>query len=179
MVKRTYYERPKRSEKISRDEQLALMFDLINAVSIVKTPTDTALLLKDLLTAHEIKNLAKRLRIAKLLLNNLTEREITQQLHCSFATISKVNIWLNEGGEGLRNVISKLPARYKIPENLPKTPIEFQLPKLISTLATYAISNKQKNLLENFAKGVSLKEHIDKSLQEESDIYYQSKKRHV
>ncbi|MEK7470912.1 MAG: YerC/YecD family TrpR-related protein [Patescibacteria group bacterium] len=174
---RTYYERSKRPEKIGRDEQLALMFDLINAFSLVKTPTETALLLKDLLTAKEIKNLSKRLRIAKLLLNEVTEREIAEELHCSFATISKVNIWLSEGGEGLRNVISKLPAKYKIPVNLPRVPLEFQIPKLILTLATNSKAIDQKELLENFARGVTSKEYSDKTLQEESDLHYQSKKK--
>jgi len=174
MGKTTYYERSKRTERLGRDEQLALMFDLINAVSIVKTPTETALFLKDLLTAKEIKNLAKRLRIAKLLLQEKTERAIAEELHCSFATISKVNTWLNEGGEGLRSVISKLPVKYAIPANLPKIPIEFQLPKLISTLVVAGIANKQKNLLENFAKGVSVKENSDKVFGEEIDLHYQS-----
>ena len=174
MTKTAYYKRSTRPEKLGRDEQLALMFDLINAVSIVKTPTETALFLKDLLTAKEIKNLAKRLRIAKLLLQEKTERAIAEELHCSFATISKVNTWLNEGGEGLRSVISKLPVKYAIPANLPKIPIEFQLPKLISTLAIAGIVNKQTDLLENFAKGVSAKENSDKVFREEIDLHYQS-----
>lgn len=152
------------------------MFDLINAISLVKTPTETALLLKDLLTSKEIKNLAKRLRIAKLHLIGKTEREIADELHCSFATISKVNTWLNEGGEGLRKVISKLPTKYKIPKNLPRIPLEFQLPRLISSFATLTVATKQNELLESFAKGVSSKESTDKILQENFDTYYQSKK---
>jgi len=175
MAKTTYYTKSKRVDKIGRNEQLALMFDLINAISIVKTPTETALLLKDLLTAKEIKNLAKRLRIAKLLLSEISEREITKELHCSFATISKVNTWLTEGGEGLRNVISKLPTKYEIPDNLPKVPLEFQIPKLISSFAALTVANKQNELLENFAKGIFSKESSDKISQEDTNIRYQSK----
>ncbi len=175
MTKTSYYDKPKRVDKINRDEQLALMFDLINAISIVKTPTETVLLLKDLLTAKEIKNLAKRLRIAKLLLTETSERKIANELHCSFATISKVNTWLSEGGEGLRNVIAKLPARYKIPDKLPKVPIEFQLPKLISSFATLTVASKQNELLENFAKGISLKESSDEISREDTNTHYQSK----
>ena len=58
----------KRLEKLTRNEQADLTFDLINAFSLVKNPLSTSLLLQDLLTALEIKNLSKRLRIAKFLL---------------------------------------------------------------------------------------------------------------
>lgn len=177
MAKTTYYPAPKRLEKLGRDDQLTLMFDLINAISLVRTPTDTAFLLKDLLTAKEIKNLAKRLRIAKLLLEGKTERDIADNLHCSFATIAKVRMWLAEGGEGLRNVISKLPPRYEIPKKLPAIPLEFQLPRLISTFAQYAGAKKQEYLLEKFAKGISSKQVLDRNLQEDTDTIYRERKK--
>ncbi|MBI2103689.1 hypothetical protein HYT59_01650 [Candidatus Woesebacteria bacterium] len=172
MASRSYYQTPKRLEKLGRNEQLALMFDLINAISLVKRPTETALLLKDLLTAKEIKNLSKRLRIAKLILADNTEREIAESLHCSFATIAKVRMWLNEGGEGLRKVISKLPKRYKFPKDLPPIPLEFQLPRLVSTIVQYSMAKKQASLLEKFAEGVSSKQALDKSLKEATDAFY-------
>lgn len=125
MSRTTYYPRPKRLEKMSKEDQLDLMFDLINAFRLVKTPLETALLMQDLLTASEIKHLAKRLRIAKLLLDSETHRDIAGQLHCSLATVTKVSIWINQGGEGLKDVIAKLPGRYPTPKNLPKKPIEF------------------------------------------------------
>ena len=68
-------EKPKRLEKLSKDQQEDLVFDLINAFALTKDPLSSSLLIQDLLTASEIKNLSKRLRIAKLLLKNkLTSR---------------------------------------------------------------------------------------------------------
>src|SRR3990167_9193929 len=156
----------------NRDEELELIFDLINAFRIVKTPTETAFLLKDLLTANEIKNLSKRLRIAKLLLGNETERVIISKIHTSFATIAKVRSWLNQGGEGLKNVVSKLPPKYDIPKNLPPISIKFQLPRVLSLLTQYALAKSQNNILENFQDGVKNKADIDKSLQNILDEYF-------
>ncbi len=157
---------------MNRDEELELTFDLINAFRVVKTPAETALLLRDLLTAKEIKNLANRLRIAKLLLAEETERDIRSKLRTSFATITKVRAWLNQGGEGLREVISKLPPKYNIPKDLPKMPVEYQFPKVILALANYA-SNK---LLEKFEEGVKDKRNLDKSLQKIFNEYYKERK---
>ena len=55
----------RRLDLLPKDKQLDLVFDLINAFRIVKTPLETAFLIQDLLTANEVKNLATRLRIAK------------------------------------------------------------------------------------------------------------------
>src|SRR3989344_8763183 len=92
--------RVKRLEKLSKEEQLDITFDLINAISLVKGSEETALLLEDLLTAAEVKNLGKRLRIAKFLIAGKTHLEIVEQLRCGFATVAKVNMWLNQRGEG-------------------------------------------------------------------------------
>src|SRR3972149_8053714 len=135
MGKKTYTFNPERVEKLSRNEQLDLLFDLVNAFSSVKTPFETALLMQDLLTASEIKHLAKRLRIAKLLIQGLTQRQVAGEVRCSTATVIKVNAWLTRGGEGLRNVIAKLPGRYELPEKLPKIALEFQLPQTLLALA--------------------------------------------
>lgn len=165
MVK-TIYPRPKRLEKISREEQLALFFDLINAIRIVNSPTDTALLLRDLLTAKEIKNLSKRLRIAKLLLADKTQQEIVDHLQTSFATVTKVNLWLNQGGEGLRKVIKRLPQKYNMPDNLPPGPIEYYGPQVIYGLLKASLASRQKASLEKFMESVEEKRILDKSLKE-------------
>lgn len=178
-MRTTYYPSPKRLEKLSRDEQLNLILDLINAFRVVKTPTDIALLLQDLLTAKETKNLAKRLRIAKLIILEKTHREIAQNLHCSFATISKVRMWLDQGGAGLRNVISKLPPKYELPKNLPPIPIEFQMLKAVMALAQYSLAKKQNKDIKDIEKmmvNLESKRILDKSLQEAFDEYYRTQK---
>ena len=177
MGKRTYYPTQVRIEKLSRKEILNLTFDLINAFRIVKTPFETALLMQDLLTASEIKHLAKRLRIAKLLIQGLTQRQIANEVRCSTATVIKVNAWLTRGGEGLRNVIAKLPGRYELPEKLPNIPLEFQLPQTLLALAQYSVSKKQTAQLEKFWGKVEDKELLDKQLRELFNEEYRHRKR--
>lgn len=172
MDRTTFYPTVKRIEKLSKEDQLDLMFDLINAFRLVKTPLETALLMQDLLTASEIKHLAKRLRIARLLLNNETHRDIAKKLHCGLTTVTKVSMWLHQGGEGLKDVISRLPARYPIPDNLPKKPIEFQLPQALLALAQYSLAThqqKQINKLDTFLENIENKNILDKALQEMFD----------
>jgi uncharacterized protein YerC len=177
MGKRTFYLPSKRIEKFSKEEQIDLIFDLINAFKIVTSPAETAFLLRDLLTAKEIKNLSKRLRIAKLILQGKTQREISQEVHTSFVTVTKVRFWLEQGGQGLKNVIAKLPKRYKLPKNLPPIPLEFQLPQLISTLVQYYLASKDKKLGEEFLKGISSKRLLDKTLKEAFSQYFRETKK--
>ncbi len=105
---------PKRIEKLSKKEQESLVFDLINALVQTNTVTETALFLQDLLTKTEMKTLAKRLRIAKLLLATATYEEIKETLHVSRGTIAKIAAWLSESGDGFRNIIQKLPDQIKL-----------------------------------------------------------------
>lgn len=161
-----YYQKAERPEKLSRDEQLELMFDLINSFRVVKNPIETTNFLQDLLTAKEIKNLAKRLRIAKLLLADVTFEEIVRTLHVSYATVAKVSAWLSQGGQGFKEVISKLPVKYNIPKNLPPISIEFQFPKVLLALAQYSKAKNQNRELGKFLEGVNEKENTDRSLRE-------------
>jgi uncharacterized protein YerC len=169
MNKTANYSSPKRLEKLSKKEVLDLSFDLINAFSIVNNPMETSLLIQDLLTKSEIKHMAKRLRIAKLLLADKTQREIANDLHCSLATVAKVNLRLEQGGEGLRRVISKLPKRYSFPKKLPPGPVEFYLPQLISSLVQLGLHNRQRNKLKGFVDKVESKRILDKEFQDATD----------
>ena len=168
----TFYQKPQRVEKFSRDERLELMFDLINSFRVVKNPIETADLLQDLLTSKEIKNLSIRLRIAKLLLAGKTHEEIVKTLHSSYTTVAKVSAWLTRGGKGFKRVIFKLPIKYRLPENLPPIPIEFQLPKVLATVIQYSAAKNQNFRLERFLKGVKEKEAIDKNIREYSRQKY-------
>ena len=174
----TYSEKPKRLEKLSRNEQLELVFDLINSFRVAKTPIEVANFLQDLLTAKEIKNLAKRLRIAKFLLNGKTYEEIVKSLHTSYVTVAKVSAWLSQGGKGFKEVISKLPIKYDIPKNLPPVPIELQLPKVLLSVAQYSITQGQNRNLESFLKGVEEKEIINKNFRKMASEEFTKKKKY-
>lgn len=166
----------KKFERLSRNEKIGLMFDLINAFRIVKKPYETACFLQDLLTANEIRNLSIRLRIAKLLLAGKTHREVQYELHTSPVTISKVRIWLDQGGEGFKKVIEKLPLKWKIPKDFPRGPIEFHLPQTLIALSQYGIAKSQEGRTERFIRNVESKKAMDKQLKEASKQYYKNKK---
>lgn len=153
-------------ERISREEKIGLLYDLINAFKIVRKPVETALFLQDLLTANEIKNLALRLRIAKLLLKGETQRDVASKAKVSLATVNKVNIWLNQGGKGFRDVVRKLPAKWKIPKKAKGIPIEFHGPQILAKVIQYSVSKKQDKKVEDFIDGVESKKLMGKKLRE-------------
>lgn len=161
------YKEKRRLDKFSQKEQDDLVFDLINAFSLANSPLDSALLLQDLLTEVEIKNLAKRLRIAKLLLDGETHEEIVGELHCSFATVAKVRIWLDNAGNGLKKVIKKLPERRKvsIPKRLPG--VGYGLPSIIDYFISEGLKAKETKRLESFTKNMKAKTAVDRELREE------------
>ena len=172
MGRTTYYPTVKRIERLKKEELLALMFDLINAFRFVNSPLETSLLIQDLLTANEIKNLAKRLRIAKLLLENKTQREVAREVKASLATVTKINLWLARGGEGFKKVIARLPKKYEMPKKLPSRPLTFNLPETLLTLASYGLAKNQEQNLKRFFEGVESKAVLDKSLREAFNDQY-------
>jgi len=161
------YHRPvRRTDRLSPQEKLGLMFDLIHAFGSINGAKNSAAFLEDLLTANEIKNLSKRLRIAKLLLVGETHRDISHKLQVSLATISKVNLWLSQGGEGFRRVLADLPTRAVKPVESKGVPIEFQGPKILLKIARYAHYKKQTKEIERFTERVEGKKLGDRKLGE-------------
>lgn len=166
----------KRGSKLNDHERLDLVFDLINAFSIVKKPADTAFFLQDVLTASEIRNLSIRLRIAKLLLAGKTYREIQELTKTSSATITKINAWIERGGDGFKKVIEKLPLKYKYPTKLSRGPIEYHMPEAIFKLVQYGIASSQEKRLKGFVESTQGKERFDKKFKENASEFYIRKK---
>ncbi len=162
-----FYYKEKRFDKLPPQEEKNLIFDLINAFTLTRNPVDTALLMQDLLTEKEVRNLAKRLRIAKLIISGQTTQEIVNNLHCSFATISKVRMWLNNAGEGLKKVIEKLPQRRKTykPKRIPG--VGYGLPQILLYYASSYMTQKEKGELEKFLANMRSKTATDKDFREE------------
>lgn len=170
----------KRLDKFSLKEQEDLVFDLINAFALANNPLDCALLLNDLLTEDEIKDLAKRLRIAKLILAGDTHEEIVQEVHCSFATVTKVRIWLNNAGEGLKKIIKKLPERSKTPV-IKKTPgVGYGLPDIIAYYISTALKTKEDKSLKKFMTKMQEKTSVDRDLKKEFKVEFRKlKTKHI
>ncbi len=94
-------------KKLTKEKQQKLLLELCQALSVVKDIKEAAHLLGDLLSPQEIEMIAKRLQIAKLLIKGLTYNDIDKELTVSPTTISRVNAWLQQSGEGYRIVIER------------------------------------------------------------------------
>lgn len=143
------------NKKTDCNLRIEMVYDLINAFKLLKTPTQVADFLEDLLTPTEVRNLSVRLRIAKYLLNGGSQREIATALKVSLTTTNKVNNWLQKSGKGFRSVIKNLPLKVNIPNKKIKGPVEFHLPEVIleTTLCDFCFSRKNsqkayKNIFE-------------------------------
>lgn len=104
-----YIQKARRIEKLSKEEQESLVFDLVHALVQAHTVGEAALFVQDLLTKSEMRMLGKRLRIAKLLLSGMTYEEIEKNLHVSHTTVAKIAAWLAERGDGFRKIVERLP----------------------------------------------------------------------
>lgn len=95
-------------KKVNKINQQQLLLELCQAFTVVKNNQEAAQLLADLLSTKELKNIAKRLQIAKLLIKGLTYEKIKEQVGASTHTIARVNFWLQQSGEGYRLVMEKI-----------------------------------------------------------------------
>lgn len=91
-----------RIPKLNKKQRQELMLALCHAITQMKKPEEAAKLLTDLLSPQETEMIAKRLEIAKLLIQGKTYDEIRERLKSGYATIARVNTWLNISGEGFK-----------------------------------------------------------------------------
>ena len=141
-----------------------LVFDLIQAFRSVNSAEESAEFIQDVLTANEIRNLSVRLRIARLLLKGVPQRQIAIESNVSIVTVTKVNSWLNQKGEGFKKVIARLPHKYKPPTKTIRGPIEYHLPEVIAGTAEIIIANQQIKSANKVVETVKNKEDSDKNL---------------
>ena len=153
-----------------------LIFDLINAFKSIKSTEESVFFLQDILTAHEIKNLAVRLRIAKMLLKNTSQRDISTELKVSTATVTKVNSWLNQKGDGFREVVARLPIKLDLPDKIIRGPVEFHLPEILAASVQYGIATYQNKILNKLIEGSENKKLSDENLKGTSDEFYKHSK---
>lgn len=165
----------KRVNKLSKNQELDLIFDLINAIALVNNPNKASLLLQDLLAPAEIKNISKRLRIAKLLIDGKTQKEITDEMHCSFATISKMSTWLDEAGFGVKEVITKLPERQEEVDFVGNRFRQYRLPEAIWEDYLNLKAFTQRKRVEDLMKNSELKKELFDKIQEAVEDIYKRK----
>jgi TrpR-related protein YerC/YecD len=82
---------------------------LCRALLALKNTEECYRLLEDLCTINEVKTLAARLEVARLLHTGMTYEEIARRTGASSATISRVRRFLEYGADGYRLVLERLP----------------------------------------------------------------------
>jgi len=91
-----------------KDEHIDRLFE---AVLLLKNIDECYMFFEDLCTITEIKALAQRLEVAKMLRNGITYSEISEKTGASTATISRVNRYLNYGADGYKLVLDRLEGK--------------------------------------------------------------------
>lgn len=81
---------------------------LIQAILALETPDEARRFLRDLMTEGEIMEFAKRLRAAKMLIQNVPYSIIEEKTGLSSTTVARVSKWLNGKQGGYKTIINKL-----------------------------------------------------------------------
>lgn len=175
MGRRVPYFKEKRPDTLPEWKEQNLVFDLINAFVLARNPTMVALLLRDLLTTKEVKNLAKRLQIAKMLMKGEKYTDIADELHCSLGTVSKVKIWVEQGGHGFQRILLLLPKRKSKPGRIGGIP-GYRLPQILLASAQELSYRKEEKFLKGFLGKVAEKGILDKNIREQLTEEYKEKR---
>lgn len=177
-------------KKLNREEQQKLFLILCESITNVKTMEESASLLADLFSPQEQEMIAKRLYIAKLLLEGKTYDKIESQLKVGRGTIAKVNAWLEESGVGYRLVATRSNSKnLKISEKVSSTSWRslkkrysmYYWPQLLLEDVIRSANSRQRKKLFNTLKILkqSKKKHeifqqIERVLKEDPKIKYKA-----
>lgn len=87
--------------------------ELFEAILLLKNTEECYNFFEDICTVSEIKAMAQRLEVAKMLKEGYTYMDISEKTGASTATISRVNRCLNYGADGYRTVLERLEGKGK------------------------------------------------------------------
>lgn len=87
-----------------------LVDKLFKAVLLLQNADECYRFFEDICTVAELKSLAQRLEVAKMLEENRTYGEIAEMTGASTATISRVKRALNYGADGYKLIFERLRA---------------------------------------------------------------------
>ena len=83
---------------------------LFNAILTLETQEETGHFLRDLCTLNELRDMAQRWAVVRMLESGLHYAEISRRTGASTATITRIAAWLNHGEGGYRAMLDKLDA---------------------------------------------------------------------
>ncbi|AFV02449.1 His repressor [Dehalobacter sp. UNSWDHB] len=97
------------------DERIrdTLTDSLFEAILLLKTKEECYSFFEDLATVAEIKALAQRLEVARMLEEDVTYSRIAEMTGASSATISRVKRCLNYGADGYKMVLERMEKNHK------------------------------------------------------------------
>ncbi len=159
-------------KSLGKNEEEALLLDFFRSLGTMHGFNESAEVFRDLLTRAELTMLAKRLKVAKLLLAGVGYREIMKQVKVSSSTIAKINLWLEEAGSGFRlmfergrNIpISDKANTYSLKSSLKRrAPMNFWPEILLNDIVRMLDSKKRKQLY-SVLKTMQRKGKLDKDL---------------
>ena len=81
---------------------------LLNAILQLDTPAEAERFFRDLCTLTELRAMAQRWAVVRLLDGGLHYAEISRETGASTATITRIASWLNHGEGGYRAMLDKL-----------------------------------------------------------------------
>ncbi len=81
---------------------------LFEAILTLENVEECYAFFEDICTVNEIKSLAQRLEVAKMLQQKKTYQDIQQITHASTATISRVNRCLSYGSDGYKLILDRV-----------------------------------------------------------------------
>ena len=89
---------------------------LMESLLMLDSTEDAYRFFEDLCTIAELKSMAQRIAVARLLRQKVTYQEISRMTGASTATISRVNRALSYGADGYRRVLDALDAASDAPD---------------------------------------------------------------
>lgn len=95
-------------KSLSRKELSEFFEEFWAMVASLETKDEVRNFFRDLLSETEALMLARRLRIAKLLLKGISYEDITKAIHASEGTIAQVHRWVQSGFGGYKASLPRL-----------------------------------------------------------------------
>ena len=159
------------SKPLSKEDN-ELIAEFCEALSSLQSTEESAKFLTDLLSSTEARMLARRLKIAKLLLDDWKFSEIEDRLKVGVGTIARISEWLKIYGEGYR-LIEKRTKKPKPQERgragylwrdlKKRLPLTFWPELLIEDLIRNA-NKRQKEKIKSILKTMDSKSEVYKRI---------------
>lgn len=98
---------------LSGDERMKLLDEFWTMIALLESRDEVKNFFKDLLSETEAVMLARRIQIAKLLIQGMSYESIRMTLKTSYVTIASVHRWLQGGFGGYEKLLPRLQEELK------------------------------------------------------------------